>query len=123
MPHRTSRHNYTADLAPDEVSGVYRLHISALAAFLCLPTVLDFDKNGEHDELRFPTFHSAMLSQSWWNAGETLGRIRLVLSEGLVRANRHPPFERIKNIVAFSFQHVPLGDHSVKPGLSFYSKS
>ncbi|KAI9719284.1 MAG: hypothetical protein M1812_003614 [Candelaria pacifica] len=70
--------------------------------------VAEFDKNGEHDDLRFPSFHSAMLSQSWWNAGEALGRIKIVLSEGLVRKNRHPPFERIKNIVSFSFQHVPL---------------
>ncbi|KAI9705999.1 MAG: hypothetical protein M1836_005405 [Candelina mexicana] len=70
--------------------------------------IAKFDKNGEHDELRFPSFHSAMLSQSWWNAGEALGRIKVVLSEGLVRENRYPPFERIKNIVSFSFQHAPL---------------
>lgn len=69
----------------------------------------EFDKNGEHAELKFPEFHQAMLSQSWWNAGEALGRVKVVLAEGLARENRHPPFERIKNIVAFSFQHVPLG--------------
>ena len=50
-----------------------------------------------------------MLTQSWWNAGENLGRIRVIIAEGILsRAGTSPPFTRIGNIVSFSFQHAPL---------------
>ncbi|EAW10895.1 uncharacterized protein ACLA_065290 [Aspergillus clavatus NRRL 1] len=34
--------------------------------------------------------------------------IRVVIAEGLARPNRNPPIERVKDVVAFSFQHAPL---------------
>jgi hypothetical protein len=67
------------------------------------------DKAGNHDALGFPPFHEAMLTQSWWNAGENLGRIRVIIAEGILnRAGSSPPFTRIGNIASFSFQHAPL---------------
>ncbi|TVY40980.1 hypothetical protein LOCC1_G003560 [Lachnellula occidentalis] len=76
------------------------------------PTIIDIsidlDKQGEFEKLKFPTFHKELLSQSYWNAGDDLGRIKLVIAEGFSRDNLAYPFERVKNIVSFSFQHAPL---------------
>lgn len=76
------------------------------------------DKEGNLDALRFPQFHQEILYQSHWEAGELLGRIKIVIAEGLARNNKAyqhrvgPPFERVKDIVAFSFQHAPLRESS-----------
>ncbi|KAH8676660.1 hypothetical protein BGZ60DRAFT_371700 [Tricladium varicosporioides] len=76
------------------------------------PTILDLsmdlDKHGEFEKIRFPTFHKELLSQSHWNAGDDFGRIKVVISEGFSRDNMSYPFERVKNLVSFSFQHAPL---------------
>lgn len=76
------------------------------------PHVIDLsshiDKNGNQDHLRFPPFHQEILEQRHWDAGELHGRIRIVIAEGFSRPHRSPPFERVKDIVAFSFQHAPL---------------
>lgn len=70
---------------------------------------LDTDKIGTHGLLKFPPFHMEMLTQSWWSAGENMGRIKIIIAEGLVRKSATAsPFERTKNIVSFSFQHAPL---------------
>ncbi|EDN07899.1 predicted protein [Histoplasma mississippiense (nom. inval.)] len=66
------------------------------------------DKNGDQDCLHFPPFHEEMLQQSHWEAGEEFGRIKVVIAEGFSRPNRNPPFERVRNLVFFSFQHAPL---------------
>ncbi|KAH1451906.1 hypothetical protein KXX13_003237 [Aspergillus fumigatus] len=68
----------------------------------------DVDKNGDQDYLRFPPFHQDILEQRHWEAGDLHGRIRVVIAEGFARPNRNPPFERVKDIIAFSFQHAPL---------------
>jgi hypothetical protein len=68
----------------------------------------DVDKNGNQDSLRFPPFHQEILQQSHWDAGELHGRVRVTISEGFSRPRRSPPFERVKDIIAFSFQHAPL---------------
>lgn len=70
---------------------------------------LDVNKNGDLEPLRFPEFHQELLSQNYWNAGDDLGRIKVVIAEGLHRESPAMPYDRIKNIVAFSFQHAPLG--------------
>lgn len=75
-------------------------------AVLMLVKVLD--KAGNHDLLRFPPFHQEMLTQSYWNAGENMGRVKVVISEGLIRGPGISPFERTRNLVSFSFQHAPL---------------
>ncbi|KAG0651172.1 hypothetical protein D0Z07_2359 [Hyphodiscus hymeniophilus] len=58
------------------------------------------------EKLHFPTFHHELLSQSYWNAGDDLGRMKVVISEG--RSGQDIGFEVMKNIVSFSFQHAPL---------------
>lgn len=69
---------------------------------------LDTDKSGIHGLLKFPPFHMEMLTQSWWSAGENMGRIKIIIAEGLIRSSAVSQFERTKNIVSFSFQHAPL---------------
>lgn len=66
------------------------------------------DRNGNQDILRFPPFHADILEQRHWDASDYYGRIKIVLAEGLSRPNRSPPFERVKDVVALSFQHAPL---------------
>ncbi|KAK2628268.1 hypothetical protein QTJ16_002914 [Diplocarpon rosae] len=68
----------------------------------------DLDKHGEFEKLKWPTFHKELLSQSYWNPGDDLGRIKVIISEGFSRELLSYPFERVKNIVSFSFQHAPL---------------
>lgn len=68
----------------------------------------EMDKNGNQELLRFPTFHQEVLDQYVWDAADTYGRLRVVISEGFARPHRVPPFERVKDIVVFSFQHAPL---------------
>lgn len=70
--------------------------------------ILDVDKTGNQDSLRFPPFHQEILEQRHWDAAELYGRIRVVIAEGFCRPHRYPPFERVKEIVAFAFQHAPL---------------
>jgi hypothetical protein len=72
------------------------------------------NKNGEMERLKFPVFHHELLTQSYWNAGDELGRIKVVIAEGLSRDPLSTTLDRIKNIVAFSFQHAPLGKLKLK---------
>ncbi|KJZ80068.1 hypothetical protein HIM_00782 [Hirsutella minnesotensis 3608] len=65
-------------------------------------------KGGDIESLSFPPFRKELLQQSLWSPADDLGRIKLVLSEGFPRDSLSMPFERVKNIVAFSFQHAPL---------------
>jgi hypothetical protein len=50
------------------------------------------------------------LHQSHWEAGELLGRIRVVIAEGFFRdiGAQGNPFDRVRDVVVFSFQHAPL---------------
>ncbi|OQE76303.1 hypothetical protein PENNAL_c0068G06676 [Penicillium nalgiovense] len=66
------------------------------------------DRDGNQDTLRFPPFHSEILQQKHWDAGDSHGRIKVVIAEGFSRPNRSPPFERFKHVIVFSFQHAPL---------------
>lgn len=75
------------------------------------------------DRLRFPAFQRDVLLQQHWNAGDDMGRVKLVIAEGFTRDGypcKHFQYfktderlltsivERVKNIVSFSFQHAPL---------------
>jgi len=71
--------------------------------------LLEFSKNGDFELLRFPHFRREMLSQQRWSPGDDIGRIKVILSEGFSPDPLIMPPERVKNIVAFSFQHAPLG--------------
>ena len=64
-------------------------------------------KDGTSLPLSFPAFHSEMLTQNYWNAGENFGRIKIVIAEGIVR-NEGTSFEKTRSVVCFSFQHAPL---------------
>ncbi|KAI8628010.1 hypothetical protein F5Y19DRAFT_486329 [Xylariaceae sp. FL1651] len=68
----------------------------------------EFTKNGDLEILKFPQFRSELLRQSYWNPADEVGRIKIVISEGFPRDSLTMPIERIKNVVAFSFQHAPL---------------
>ncbi|KAI2733545.1 hypothetical protein CBS147332_560 [Penicillium roqueforti] len=76
------------------------------------PQVMDLgsnlDRDGNQDVLRFPPFHPEILQQKHWDAGDSQGRIKVIIAEGFSRPNRSPPFERYKHVIAFSFQHAPL---------------
>ncbi|KAJ5558087.1 hypothetical protein N7535_009574 [Penicillium sp. DV-2018c] len=72
------------------------------------PLVIGVDRDGNPDRLRFPPFHPEIPYQTYWNAGDAYGRIKVVIAEGFYRPNRSPPFERFGNVVAFAFQHAPL---------------
>lgn len=74
-----------------------------------LLTIAELDRNGNQDSLRFPMFHEELLHQAHWDAGDMYGRIRVVISEGFTRPLRNPPFERVRDLIAFSYQHAPLG--------------
>ncbi|KAK3347388.1 hypothetical protein B0H65DRAFT_147992 [Neurospora tetraspora] len=68
----------------------------------------EYTKTGERERLRFPTFRRELLYESHWSPGDDLGRIKVLISEGFPRDSVTVPFERVKNVVAFSFQHAPL---------------
>ncbi|KAL1843464.1 hypothetical protein VTJ49DRAFT_1574 [Mycothermus thermophilus] len=68
----------------------------------------EFTKTGELQRLKFPPFRRELLYQNHWRPGDNLGRIKIVISEGFPRDSLSAPIERVKNIVAFSFQHAPL---------------
>ena len=71
---------------------------------------LELSKNGEREPLRFPTFRQELLQHSYWSPADDIGRIKIVISETFPRDSPSMPLERAKNIVAFSFQHAPLGN-------------
>ncbi|KAI2626352.1 hypothetical protein GGS21DRAFT_270265 [Xylaria nigripes] len=68
----------------------------------------EFTKNGDLEVLKFPQFRSELLRQSYWSPADELGRIKIIISEGFPRDSLTVPIERVKNVVAFSFQHAPL---------------
>ena len=76
------------------------------------PTPLTIDnflgQDGLTKHLAFPPFHSELLTQSFWNASESLGRIKVVISEGTYCNHQGSSFERRKNVICFAFQHAPL---------------
>ncbi|KAL6886369.1 hypothetical protein HDV57DRAFT_388057 [Trichoderma longibrachiatum] len=65
-------------------------------------------KNGDLEPLRFPNFRQELLRQNHWHPADNFGRIKIVISEGFPRDSLSLPMERVKNVVAFSFQHAPL---------------
>ncbi|OAA59933.1 hypothetical protein ISF_05944 [Cordyceps fumosorosea ARSEF 2679] len=73
-----------------------------------LLTSPELSETGELNSLTFPVFQRELLDQSYWSPADDLGRIKVVISESYPRDSLTVPFERVKNIVAFSFQHAPL---------------
>ena len=68
----------------------------------------------ESEQLMWPRFHSEMLTNMTWSAGESLGRIKVVVAEGWRNSEHYTePFQRVRNLVCFAFQHAPLSKWSV----------
>lgn len=68
------------------------------------------DQNGNRDSLRFPPFYPELIrTRNWWSVSENLGRIKVIIADGFGKVQNEPVFERVRNIVCFSFQHAPLG--------------
>jgi hypothetical protein len=85
-------------------------------SLLIVPLTPGSERTGEPESLRFPAFHSEILKQSHWDAGESYGRIKIVIAEGLSREVRAtdsetPVFERFRDVVGFAFQHAPLSTY------------
>lgn len=75
-------------------------------------------KEGKPGPLKFPPFHPEMLSQAWVLPGQSMGRIKVVIAEGISRGKPGTtPFEKTRNLVAFSFQHTPLCESEIVKGL------
>ncbi|KAI6375126.1 hypothetical protein MCOR25_003020 [Pyricularia grisea] len=75
----------------------------------CLITnTFEFTKSGELEPFRFPHFRRELLYHDHWHPSDDIGRIKIVISEGFPRDSLTNPIERVKNVVAFSFQHAPL---------------
>lgn len=60
--------------------------------------------------LEFPHFRSEVQQQSYWSPADDIGRIKVVISEGYITPVGAPRVERIRNVVAFSFQHAPISE-------------
>ena len=83
------------------------------------PEVISDIDNHFHGEtsLRFPKFHREILNQTDWQAGDELGRIKIVIAEGVMRPDSLTPtlggvggpltFNKLRDVVAFAFQHAP----------------
>ncbi|ROV89381.1 hypothetical protein VSDG_08639 [Cytospora chrysosperma] len=68
----------------------------------------ELTKQGELEHLKFPSFRRELLYQNHWNPNDDVGRIKVIISEGFPRDSPSNPIERVKNVVAFAFQHAPL---------------
>jgi hypothetical protein len=55
-----------------------------------------------------------LFGTSQWSPAELYGRIKVVLAEGISRAQGQ--VERYRDVVAFSFQHAPLGKAPLQHG-------
>ena len=54
-----------------------------------------------------------MLTQAWVLPWQSMGRIKVIIAEGISHGPPGTtPFERKRNLVAFSFQHTPLCESS-----------
>lgn len=65
-----------------------------------------------------------MLTQAWVLPGQSMGRIKVVIAEGVSHGPPGTtPFEKARNLVAFSFQHTPLREPSILEGLENHSNA
>lgn len=94
------------------MSSRMRAYTSLKKAYI--DAVPDRDKDGNHDQLRFPPFHTEVLTQTWANPAQNIGRIKIVIAEGINHGPGVSAFERTKNVVSFSFQHAPLREVEFK---------
>ncbi|RMZ88163.1 hypothetical protein DV736_g4606, partial [Chaetothyriales sp. CBS 134916] len=108
-----AKHETVAFQARVHIDGVHQCSRTFTDA-VSWPEVFDHcDSNATRpsSELQFPSFHPELLQQASWDAAEHRGRIRVTIAEGVMRG---PAFERLRDVIAFSFQHAPLNilEHS-----------
>ncbi|KAM0353229.1 hypothetical protein HYE67_003981 [Fusarium culmorum] len=60
-----------------------------------------------NDAIGFPIFQQELLCQPHWSAADNLGRIKIVISEGIYHGVQDDAFQRVRDHVVFSFQHAP----------------
>lgn len=68
--------------------------------------------------LEFPHFRREVQQQSYWSPADDIGRIKIILSEGYLPPIGAPRVERVRNVVAFSFQHAPISKYACLATLS-----
>ncbi|KAK2072613.1 hypothetical protein P8C59_006955 [Phyllachora maydis] len=64
--------------------------------------------SGQFLPLGFPVSRPDLLSLPYWNAADDVGRIKIIISEGIPGIMGTQSFHRTKNIVAFSYQHLDM---------------
>lgn len=85
------------------------------------PEVIEQEsRTGDGHPLLFPVFHRDILFQTHWEPGDVIGRISVVIAEGVLRIdNPHPKphttFDRLRDVVTFAFQHASLGMSTTPP--------
>lgn len=57
--------------------------------------------------LSWPQFHEEQLSQTYWRAGDSYGRIKIVISQGVLTLETGL-VSGPQNLVVFAFQHAPM---------------
>ncbi|KAK5063173.1 hypothetical protein LTR84_005249 [Exophiala bonariae] len=76
------------------------------------PEVIEEEtRTGDGQPLLFPVFHKDILYQTHWEPGDVIGRISVVIAEGVVRLDSPQPdprltFDRLRDVVTFAFQHA-----------------
>ena len=48
------------------------------------------------------------MTQAFAHPDQNMGKINIVIAEGIHHGPGTPAFEKTRNVVAFSFQHAPL---------------
>ena len=57
--------------------------------------------------LRWPQFHEEQLAQTYWRAGDSYGRIKIVISRGILNLGTGL-VSGPQNLIVFAFQHAPM---------------
>lgn len=85
------------------------------------PEVIEEEtRTGDGRPLLFPVFHRDILYQTHWEPGDVIGRISVVIAEGVVRIGSPQPdprvtFDRLRDVVTFAFQHASQGLSTTSP--------
>lgn len=51
-----------------------------------------------------------MLTQTWANPAQNIGRVKIIIAEGIHYGQGISGFEKKRNLVCFSFQHAPQSE-------------
>ncbi|KAM0377327.1 hypothetical protein ACHAPK_002306 [Fusarium culmorum] len=87
----------------------YVVHDTGNSAFAALDITWPYivARTDTNDAIGFPIFQQELLCQPHWSAADNLGRIKIVISEGIYHGVQDDAFQRVRDHVVFSFQHAP----------------